>query len=143
MRAQHEAGTPRRGFIIFDDCITGKQWKSDAFLDLATQVRHYKITVIMSTQYPNKIPPSFRDTVWKVFMFKSRGGNSVIALHNAFGQVFASRAEFTRFYLTAVGEKHQFIVYDAEGDGTTVVSLYQIMRCPKTIPKFFIGPKRD
>jgi hypothetical protein len=42
-----EKGKKPSGFVIFDDCLFGKQWCSEAFLSLMTQLRHYGITCIL------------------------------------------------------------------------------------------------
>eukprot|EP01127_Copromyxa_protea_P020668 TRINITY_DN692_c1_g3_i1.p1 TRINITY_DN692_c1_g3~~TRINITY_DN692_c1_g3_i1.p1 ORF type:complete len:173 (+),score=3.71 TRINITY_DN692_c1_g3_i1:425-943(+) len=64
------AGKNPQGFIIFDDCLYGKQWKSEEFQSLMTQVRHYGITCIISTQNPKDIPNSFRNQAFQVAIFK-------------------------------------------------------------------------
>jgi hypothetical protein len=52
-----EQGKKPSGFVIFDDCLFGQQWRSEEFCSLITQLRHYGITCIISCQYPQAINP--------------------------------------------------------------------------------------
>jgi hypothetical protein len=43
-----EKGKKPCRFVIFDDCLFGKQWRSEKFCTLITQLHHYNITCIIS-----------------------------------------------------------------------------------------------
>lgn len=135
-----QEGKPLRGFVIFDDCMEGKQWRSKPFRTLVTQVRHYGITVIISTQHVTAIDVMFRNNTWKIFMFAMPSKNAMNALYEGFGQMFDSYEAFKTFYLEAVGKKHHFLIYDVRNGGTTIESRYTVAFCPKNIPPFKVGP---
>lgn len=139
-RKQIEAGKHPRGFVIFDDCLSGKQWRSAELVSLVTQVRHYNITVVISTQYPKAILPLYHTNAWKVFMFFISSKTAMQALYEAYGQLVGTFEEFKAFYTAATAPKYHFLVYDARNGGTDVASRYKVMLAPKTIPKFQVGP---
>ena len=100
-----EAKRPLCGYVIFDDCLEGNPWKEKELRSLITQVRHYNITVIISTQHPTAIPPIFRTNTWQAFMFFMGTEDAMKALHKNYGQMIGTFADFKRDYATA--EKHK------------------------------------
>ena len=136
---QIEAKKPLRGFVIFDDCLEGPQWKCKELKSLITQVRHYNITVIISTQYPKAIPPLFRTNTWRAFMFFMGAEDAIKALWQNYGQMLGSYAEFKAEYIAATAEKHRFLTYDAKNGGTDVPSRYAVFHAPPEIPAFKVG----
>lgn len=141
-RKRIEAGRPLSGFVIFDDCLEGGQWKEPELRSLITQVRHYNITIIISTQYPKAIPPLFRTNTWQAFMFAMPTEDAMKAMWSNFGQMFGSYPEFKQFLLQATSTRHQFIAYNAREGPPDPRGRYQVMIAPKNIPKFTLkGPK--
>lgn len=132
---------PLCGFVIFDDCLEGSQWKEKELRSLITQVRHYNITVIISTQHPTAIPPLFRTNTFQAFMFFMGSEDAMKSLWRNYGQMFGSYAEFKESYTAATGNKHQFLGYNAQNGGVSIDSRYKVMICPKDIPEFRIGAK--
>lgn len=82
-RELSEAKYKASGFIIFDDCLSAKQWKSEEFISLMLQVRHYNITVIISTQTPKAIPNDFRTQAFQVAMFSMANSHAIRSLYDA------------------------------------------------------------
>lgn len=138
---QITAGRPLKGCVIFDDCITGKQWMSEALVSLVTQVRHYNITLILSTQYPKYIRPIFHTNAFRVFMFNMGSLIALKALWEAYGQLF-SFDEFKAYFMEATGPKHQFLSYDMKNGATSIEGRYRVLLCPAEIPKFKVGVKK-
>jgi hypothetical protein len=130
-----EKGKKPCGFVIFDDCLFGKQWRSEEFCALITQLRHYNITCIISCQYPQAISPLFRSNAFQVAMFNMTGKRALEALYESYGQQFDSYTDFKKYLLENTGN-HQFIWYDARNGESTIEGRYQIVRCPEKIPKF-------
>lgn len=75
-------------FVIFDDCLYDKIWNDPVLLSLCTQLRHYNVTCIISTQYPNAIPPSIRTNAFTVSIFQMTTHRALQALFESFGQLF-------------------------------------------------------
>ncbi len=142
-KKQIESGKHPRGYVIFDDCISGKQWRSPELISLVTQVRHYNITVIISTQYPKAILPMYHANTFKVLMFHMASKAAMMALYEAYGQMLGTFEEFKAFYIAATSPKYQFLVYDARNGGATIESRYLVAKAPQTIPKFSVGENRD
>jgi hypothetical protein len=130
-----EQGKKPSGFVIFDDCLFDEQWKSKEFRALMTQLRHYKITCIISCQYPHSIEPLFRSQVFQVAMFFMTGERALMALYKSYGQMFDSYNDFKKYLLGNTGN-HQFIWFNARNGATSIDGRYQIMKCPETIPDF-------
>jgi hypothetical protein len=89
-----EKGKKPCGFVIFDDCLFGKQWHSKEFCALITQLRHYNITCIISCQYLQAISPLFRSNAFQVAMFNMTGKRALEALYESYGQQFDSYTDF-------------------------------------------------
>jgi hypothetical protein len=52
-KENHKKRIKTSAFVIFDDCLDdADQFTSSFIKKLSTQLRHYNITIIISTQYP-------------------------------------------------------------------------------------------
>jgi hypothetical protein len=140
---QIEAGKHPSGLIVFDDCISGKQWRSPELVSLVTQVRHYGVTVLLSTQYPKAIPPLFHTNSFKTFMFFLGSKSAIQALYEYYGQLIGSFEEWKAFYTNATTPKYHCLVYDARNGSQERASRYQVVMAPKDIPRFCVGPNLD
>ena len=121
-------------FVIFDDCINDKkQWNSKILLDLLTQLYHYNIVCIISTQYINKIPALLRENARLICIFKTDTLRSLEAAYESYGQNYDTFKEFKNFLLESTGD-YKFIVRDNKD-----ASNFQIMRAPKKIPSFTLN----
>lgn len=118
-------------FVIFDDCLDDKdQWTSSCMKKLSTQLRHYNITMIISTQYPHLIPPRFRaNAMYSIFFDIGSGVRELDALYNAYGQRFKNFSDFKEYYYNNIND-HKFIMYNKDTDK------YLTYRCPEKIPEF-------
>lgn len=135
------AGKKPSGFVIFDDALFGKQWRSNEFLSLITQLRHYNITCILSCQYPNAILPVYRTNAFQVAMFTMPTKAALVALYESYGQLFDSYADFKQFLLSNTGN-HCFVLYNARNGTATIEGRYGVYRCPAEIPDFKIKPRK-
>lgn len=124
------------GLVIFDDCVTGKQWRSPVLTSLITQVRHYNITVVISTQWPKAILPVYRDNAFKVFMFHMSGKLAINALYENHGQMLDTFEMWKKFFIEATSEKYMALVYDPRNGGRTLDERYECITAPRDIPKF-------
>ena len=140
---QIESGKKPRGFVVFDDCLSGRQWRSAELVSLVTQVRHYNITVVISTQYVKAIPPLFHSNAFKVYMFFMGGQAAMKALYEYYGQLVGTFEEFKAFFTGATAPKHQFLEYDCRNGGADVASRFKVMLAPPKIPNFHVGPKKE
>lgn len=124
-------GIKTSAFVIFDDCLDDEhQFTSVPLKKLSTQLRHYNITLIISTQYPHLVPPRYRaNCMYSIFFDIGSGVRELEALYNAYGQRFKNYAEFKEFYYDNIKD-HKFIMYNKDEDK------YCTYRCPEKIPTF-------
>ena len=91
-------------FVIFDDCLNSpKQWNSKPLISLCTQLRHYKVFVIMSTQWCNLIHPTIRSNCFGSFIFFIDGKNQLKSLFENYGQCFNSFNDFKKYMFANTG----------------------------------------
>lgn len=124
-------GIHTSAFVIFDDCLDdADQFTSKSLKKLSTQLRHYNISLIISTQYPHLVPPRFRaNAMYSLFFNIGSGVRELEALYNAYGQRFNNYNEFKQFYYNNIAD-HKFIMYNKDLDK------YITYRCPEKIPDF-------
>ena len=128
-----EKGKNCPAFVIFDDCLNSEnQFTSDSLENLSMQLRHYNITVIMSTQYTNMIPVPIRSNAMEVFIFTTRGTRALESLHESYGQNFDRYSEFKDYLFKVFREEYNFVHYNTMSDE------YQVLKCPSEIPDFEI-----
>lgn len=122
-------------FVLFDDCISDpKQWNSPVLLDAITQCRHWRLWVILSTQYINKIPPSMREGAFQVALFYMDTKRSLEAAYESYGQDFEDFQSFKRFLQSKTGD-HRFLFKDKCTNGEDT---WKVFRCPPHIPRFVL-----
>ncbi len=132
-----EKGVKKNAFVIFDDCIDDpNQFNSPVLKRLCTQLRHYNITVIFSTQYCNALPSRMRTNAMSVFMFYTDTKNNLEALYNSFGQSFETYNDFKSFLLSHTGN-YKFIYFNKMKSNNQKDN-YIVMKCPPKINKFKI-----
>lgn len=130
-----DEGIEKNAFVIFDDCLDDpNEFKSLVLKRLTTQLRHYRITVIFSTQYCNSLPSRMRTNAMSCFMFQTDTEVSLKALFNSYGQKFDSFNDFRKFLMKNTGD-FKFIYYNKLETGK-ITDSYQVMKCPDIIPKF-------
>ncbi len=129
-------GVKKSCFVIFDDCIDDEgQWSSKPLKRLTTQLRHYNITVIISTQYVNAIPSRIRTNAMYCIMFKSDTMNNTKALYESYGQKFDTFNEFKKYLMDNTGD-YKFLFYDKMNDSEDVSERYISMKAPEKVRKF-------
>jgi len=128
-----ERGGLNEAFVIFDDCIDKKIFASTLFTRLATQFRHYHITPIISTQYPNLVPPTLRSNIMSTVIFKSTSKRAIDALWESYGQDY-SKEDFRKFLCKGTGD-YNFIYYNKKEKKE---KQYQILKVPNQNKKFML-----
>lgn len=124
---------PPHVFVVFDDCLGNKQFKSDLFKDLVQNYRHYNISPILSTQYINRIETVNRECVSHAIVFKQFSRNAIEAIYNSFGQRFDSEKEFKEYLHKNTGN-FKFIFVNNESLDDDFNEAYKIMKAPTKIP---------
>jgi hypothetical protein len=128
-------GIKKKAFLVFDDCLDDGQFKSAPFKRLITQLRHYNIYCVISTQYPNAIPPRFRTNAFQVAIFFMSTEIALKALFASYGQLFERYQDFKHYVMSSTGD-FKFIFFETRGTSTNPLERYKIMKAPAKIPDF-------
>lgn len=132
-------GIIHESFVIFDDMLDDPgQFTSPSLRRLSTQLRHYHITLIMSTQYTNLLPARIRTNAMGVFIFNTDSEIALKTLYESYGQRFPKFEYFKKYIFDNLNEKYKFIYYDKSTTETELKDIYQVMMCPAKIPPFKI-----
>jgi hypothetical protein len=124
-------------FVIFDDCLYDDNWKDPEFNSLMSQLRHYNIFAVISTQYPQDVKARMRTFSFQSAIFSMDGERPLKALFDAYGQRFKSYAEFKAFLYDSTAD-HCFIFYNKRISSRKIEDRYKVMKCPEKVPKFRI-----
>lgn len=118
--------------LIFDDCLSSKQYQSDFFTDLIANRRHFNISMLFCTQYlARQVPTIMRENTDLAFIFKQFSANSLNGCYNAWGSLCTNNQyEFERIMKQIT--KYQFLCLDTRTDNETQTKI--IGYCPKEIP---------
>jgi AAA+ ATPase superfamily predicted ATPase len=138
IQAAQPEKTRKTAFVILDDFLFDKWPTCKVFNQLITELRHFKVFVVINTQYINKVPPLIRENALNVAMFKSDTERSLTALFESYGQSFENKNEFKKYLLTKTGD-HKFIWYTRTANN--MKDRYKIMEAPAKIPKFMLKCK--
>jgi hypothetical protein len=125
-------GTPKRAFLILDDCLGSVNFRKTVITKLVTTYRHHNITILMSTQYINKIPPEIRECATYAIVFRQFSAKSYSALYDAFFQSFEDRNQ-CKEYIDANTEDYRFILVRCQ---EVPEKRYSINRAPAYIKPF-------
>lgn len=98
-------------FVILDDCVIDSWVNCKFFSQMITQVRHYNLFVVITTQYVNKIPAFIRENAMQICMFSADIKRSIDALYESFGQKFETVDKFKK-YLLENTKDYNFILYN-------------------------------
>jgi hypothetical protein len=134
MQIQIKNNCSHRAFCLFDDCLPLKGFNSQVWIDLATQFRHYNISLIVSTQYIYRIPPTQRECCTHFAMFYQATSRSINACYETIGSYFDNQKEFSKFITERLGN-HKFVLFDTRGniDSNDKNILYPVMTCPPKV----------
>jgi len=140
LKMQADTQGAHRAFLILDDCLEERAFRSQLFTDLCTQFRHYNISFILSTQYIYKVPPTLRECSTGAIMFRQTTDASMDALWRSFGQWFGKCQDFKQYLLENTGD-HKFIFFQPEtSHEETIDEVYKVMKSPANIPRFMYLP---
>lgn len=137
-----EKNINKQAFIILDDCLFDPaQFTNPTLKKLCTQLRHYNITVIFSSQYCNAIPALIRSNAMSVFIFKSFTKRNSESLYESYGQAFENFQEFKNYLNENTGD-YKFVFFNKyQITSDDPKDAYYVLKAPAKIPKFEIKYK--
>ena len=115
--------------LIFDDCLGTVAWKSKIFTRLITCYRHYKCTILISSQYAYLIPPCIRSCCTYQFLFHSKNKRHMDALYESVGSLFDNEKEF-RLLLNANTKDYNALVIDTYNQSDDIEEVFHKFKAP-------------
>lgn len=73
-----------RTLLILDDVLGESNFNDGLFTKLINNYRHYNISMIIASQYINKIPPNFRSNVKYAFIFNQTTERALTAAYDSY-----------------------------------------------------------
>jgi len=109
----------KRGKLAYPDKIVviddlSQQLKEPIVAQLAKTNRHYKCVFIISTQFPNDLPPSCRSQFNQLFMWKGHSKAKCEVLRKV-ADLDLDEDEFYRLYKETTAEPYAFMYVDIDG----------------------------
>jgi hypothetical protein len=102
-------------FLVIEDMASESTlWGSPTLLKLSTNTSHYGVFIILSTQYPQKIPGAIREQIFQVAIFHLKGVLAKQNTYEAYGENdFETYALFRNNILKKLPTKsYKFAFYD-------------------------------
>jgi len=111
-----------------------ENWKAPIVDEVFSNHRHNNVSILVATQYPNKLPTLIREVSWMGCIFKQATKWSRKAVHDSYGENYGSVKEFVD-YMNLL-PKYGFICVDTcKGSPDK----YKKMKAPAKIPRFHYG----
>ena len=86
-----------RSFLIFDDCLFDDSWAKDKNMRLIfMNGRHYKITFLLTMQYPLGIKPHLRTNIDYVFILRENITKNRMRIYENYAGMFPSFDAFSQ-----------------------------------------------
>ena len=121
--------------VVLDDCVSSrKQWNHPVLFRAVSQTYHNHLFIIVSTQYPQKIPPDYRSCFFQTLVFKLDGKRALAGAYDAYGTAFDSLDAFTEFNQALPPHCFGFLDKFNRDAG------WRVFRCPAHIPPFSLCP---
>jgi len=83
--------------LVFDNCIGSVNWKAPIVDEVFSNHRHNNVSILVATQYPNKLPTLIREVSWVACIFKQGTSWSCRAIYNSYGEDYGSVKEFVDY----------------------------------------------
>lgn len=130
--------------LVFDDVLGSQSFESPLILSLVTRFRHFygsQISIMISTQYINCIPPKVREMAFYVFLFKMDTHNSIDASYKSYTAAYFKNLNEWKDFMNQNTGNHQFIFIDNHTIDTNVSKKLQILKAPSPdqMKHIFIG----
>jgi hypothetical protein len=124
------AGKNSRGVIVFDDVLGDACFGSKTFLNLITQYRQYKLSVIICSQSISKIPCHIRDLSQYSCIFRFESKRAIENAYESFGVLFNDINEYKQHLIKSTGD-HKFLFYDKMKSTQGKEEAYKCIMAPK------------
>jgi len=72
--------------LVFDNCIGLVIWKAPIVDEVFSNHRHNNVSILVATQYPNKLPTLIQEVSWVACIFKQGTSWSCRAIQSSYGE---------------------------------------------------------
>jgi len=131
-RAQAIVHKKKNILFVFDDCIGLVNWTSPMVDKVFTTHQHSNVLILVSTQYPNKLPTLIREVSSMACIFKQSTKWSRKAVYDSYGEDYGSLKDFIK-YMNSLPD-YCFICVNNSNSGK---DKYWKTKAPATVPKFY------
>jgi len=116
--------------LVFDNCIGSVNWKAPIVDEVFSNHQHNHVSILVATQYPNKLPMLIRKVSWQACIFKQAWWCK--AVHDSYGKDYGLVKEFID-YMNSL-PKYGFICVDTTKSGP---DKYKKMKATAKIATFY------
>jgi hypothetical protein len=124
-----EAGEHRHVLLVLDDCVGHSQFKSPQFELLASQGRHYRISVWITTQHLKKMPPIVRNNADYLYLLGKQTAGVLKTIFEEFGVDFGTPEKFANAVRMVLKNYGVFCINNLK-------QTFHELRAPSEIPGF-------
>lgn len=127
--------------IVIDDGLglPGLDWYSKLVLKILSCYRHYRLTVIITTQHPNKVPTILRLNCNIIITLRMNHISALKALFECMSSMdLDTQQKFNDFYRWVTGQPHMALIYLKDA-GNSFKEQYKMFRAPAKVPDFHIS----
>jgi len=129
-------GITVHGFLIIDDCLASLSWNDSLWTKVATTIRHYGVSLFITTQYFLKLPPVIRTQASQLIFMKMFVNKELKACWESCFP-FMKYSEFIDF-IRKNTQKYSAIFVNNHAQTNNDSELYKIIKAPAYIAPFFL-----
>lgn len=115
-------------FLILDDAVN--DFNNKTLINAFFNYRHYNLTIICASQYPQIINSRIRSSLKYAFIFKQFTKRSIEAVYESYGELgFDKFIDFKNYILEKTGD-FKFIFVNNNANSSIFEEQFKIMKCP-------------
>lgn len=103
-------------FVVMDDCLSSKKtWIKDGpIMEVLYNGRHYKITYILTMQYPLGISPDLRSQFEYIFLLKDDIHSNLKKIYEHYAGIFPTYDSFHQVYTQLTADHGCMVIVNTE-----------------------------
>lgn len=93
-----KAHTNSKSFVVMDDCLGEKHFREQPITELLFNARHYRLSYIMTMQFPIGISPELTCNFDYVFLFREDFLSNIELMYKYYGGMFPTFGSFKKIF---------------------------------------------
>jgi hypothetical protein len=122
--------------LVCDDCLSKANFNSKIFEQIATQGRHFQISLWLSSQHYCKIPQVLRLNCDYCFIMGNQKGEILKRIYDELAGYFDSEKEFIGMVKENLLNYGCFVLNNIEGS-------FSVIRAPEKLTPFYLTTKKE